>query len=97
MPERSTDVQPCPGGEVRSIAKLPASRKASSSKPRKTSASKRKASAETGISFDSFINYTAKDAAVISAGVAPSGSKAKRRSEDEGDQSHKRVRSIESA
>ena len=96
MPELKEEVCSSADTEVRPIAKLPASRKASNSKPRKPSASKRKIS-ETGVSFGDFINYTPKDAAVISAGVAPSGSKAKRRSEDEGDQSNKRVRSTESA
>jgi hypothetical protein len=88
---------PEPIVENRPIINLPTKRKASQPKSRKASGAKAKGGEAAGISFGSFINYTAKDAAVIQAGVAPSGSKTKRRSEDDGDRSTKRSRSTESS
>ena len=88
---------PEPTVEARPIVSLPTKRKASQPKSRKASGAKAKATEAGAISFGSFINYTAKDAAVIQAGVAPSGSKTKRRSEDEGDRPAKRSRSAESS
>jgi hypothetical protein len=88
---------PEPTVDARPIVSLPVKRKASQPKSRKASGAKAKAAEGGAISFGSFINYTAKDAAVIQAGVAPSGSKTKRRSEDEGDRPAKRSRSAESS
>lgn len=95
--EPVTVPSPEPTVEARPIVSLPTKRKTSQPKSRKASGTKGKASDGGAISFGSFINYTAKDAAVIQAGVAPSGSKTKRRSDDEGDRPAKRSRSAESS
>lgn len=75
---------------TRVIAALPSKRTPSAQKPRKAPA--KKAQQSTQASFGSFINFTSKDAAVISAGVAPSGSKNKRKSDDSSSEGNKRSR-----
>jgi hypothetical protein len=82
---------------VRAVAPLPSKRRTSENKARKVSAGKKKAAMQPEAHKCSFINFTADDAAVIQAGVAPSGSKGKRKAEEPSEQSNKRARSCASA